>query len=98
MNKNIKYFVAGLIAIGAVIVVMNMQQSDDLSLFKREFMTGCTESDDSKTQKAFCSCTFESMLKRYGKRGLIEVAKEYNETGVLSDESFDLALTCAYEQ
>lgn len=98
MNKNIGYFIAALLSIGVIIAVVNMQQSDNMSFFKSQFMEGCTESNYSGAQKAFCSCAYDSLYSHYGKQGFIEVVKDYNKTGKFSEESINLVLTCVYEQ
>ena len=55
--------------------------------FRLSFMEGCT--DENVLTFSQCDCMYDFILDQYGSGGMIDIAKEYAETGTISDKYTD---------
>ena len=63
----------------------------DDSAFRNEFVTGCmTESNFT-----MCDCTFTELKKDMGLDGLLVMAVEYEQTGIMPTRAYKAVAKCA---
>ncbi len=55
--------------------------------FKLSFIEGCTENEVLTYIQ--CSCMYDFISRKYGMDGLMDMAKEYTQTGTISDYYMD---------
>lgn len=62
------------------------------NIVRNSFMDGCTKGNLINISK--CACAFETMKDKLGTVGIVEVAIDYNDTGVASKVMINTYETC----
>jgi len=106
-NKEIKETILGVVAIVAVVVLAIVFTQDtekqeiqpqvaveEKSTLHKELENGFLEGCFDGTNFESCKCGFDYMISELGTEGFIEMALEYDETGVEPDIIFESLKVC----
>lgn len=81
-------------AIGGTVVALFTKkpaETQETSALKSGFMEGCNENGK---QTAYCECSYDLLMERYGVKEVVKMGNEYSDTGVISDEMMSVATDC----
>jgi hypothetical protein len=71
---------------------------NNISFFKKSFVEGCIDDDDSKEKTIYWECAFDNLIKKMPKETIINEALKYDETGIMSEKlknnMIDAAINC----
>lgn len=68
-------------------------RTESRSVFREAYMGGCVTSE---TSDAYCGCTFDFIVDKYGMDKVVELGLEYQKTGELPSEMVEAAVSCYY--
>ena len=72
-------------------LVQSDVQYESTGTAKREYMAGCNEDG---TRTAYCECTWSALTANYTIKQIAEFGEEYNRTGNLTDEMWQVIEAC----
>lgn len=88
---------AGIMIAGSIYITNNKKEVEaprDImaEVFEDNFLEGCIGEDVGNIK--LCNCMYQNLEKTYDTDTLFELSIRYEETGILSKELEDVALSC----